>query len=209
MSDDTSARGGGASGAAPATLRPFYADWAGYNRRWIEGLKHLTPEELALPVLATRDYETPPWPIWAVAAHTVGPRVFWLCDVFGEPGAEDTPFPGDTPGWEDDLSHPRTVGELVWAWESTWRIIEGVLERWTPETLEVSVRRDEAGRPSEEHTRQSILLRMINHEAYHLGEINVTLGSHGSEPINPWPGSDWRVGSDPRLREGDARGEPA
>jgi uncharacterized damage-inducible protein DinB len=186
------------------SLRPFYADWAGYNRRWIEGLRRLSNEDLALPVPATRDYETDPWPIWAVAAHTVGPRVFWLCDVFGEPGAEDTPFPGDTPGWEDDLSHPRTVDELVWAWESTWKVIEGCLDRWTVDTLDVSVRRVESGRPDEVHTRQSILLRMINHEAYHLGEINLVLGSNGREPINPWPGREWHEDAARWLREGAA-----
>ena len=191
--------------AAPATrasLRPFYADWAGYNRRWIDGIRRLTPEDLALPVPAQRDYETDPWPIWAVAAHTVGPRVFWLCDVFGEPGAEETPFPGDTPGWEDDLSRPRTVDELVWAWESTWKVIAGVLDRWTVDTLDVSVRREEEGRPTEVHTRQSILMRMINHEAYHLGEINVVLGANGREPINPWPGREWEEGAPVELREG-------
>ena len=192
----------GSTAATPTSLRPFYADWAGYNRRWIEGLKALSPDDLALPVLATRDYETPPWPIWAVAAHTAATRVFWFCDVFGEPGAAATPFEGDTPGWEDDLSHARTIDELVWAWESTWAIIEGVLARWTPETLGVSVRRDEAARPSEVHTRQSILLRMITHEAYHLGEIHLALGSNGRQPIDPWPGVEWRLGSDVRLREG-------
>ena len=70
------------------SLRPFYADWAGYNRRWVDGIRRLTPEDLDLRVPADRGYPTEPWPIWAVIAHTVGPRVFWLCDVFGEPGAE-------------------------------------------------------------------------------------------------------------------------
>jgi uncharacterized damage-inducible protein DinB len=186
----------------PRSLRPFYADWHGYNRRWIEGLKRLTPDDLQLPVPARRDWGDEPWPIWAVAAHTVGPRVFWLCDVFGEPGAEQTPFPGDTPGWEDDLTHPRTVDELVWAWESTWKVIEGVLDRWTVDTLDVSVRRPESGRPDEVHTRQSILLRMINHEAYHLGEVNLVLGSNGREPIDPFPGQEWEEGAPTSLREG-------
>ena len=188
--------------AVSGSLRPFYADWAGYNRRWIDGIRRLTTEDLALPVPAQRDYETDPWPIWAVAAHTVGPRVFWLCDVFGEPGAEQTPFPGDTPGWEDDLSHPMTVDELVWAWESTWHVIEGVLDRWTVDALDVSVRREEPGRPTEVHTRQSILMRMINHEAYHLGEINLTLGSNGRMPIDPWPGREWQEGVPRSVREG-------
>ena len=139
-----------ATDAAELASRPFYADWAGYNRRWIEGIRRLTPEDLALPVPAQRDYETEPWPIWAVAAHTVGPRVFWLCDVFGEPGAEQTPFPGDTPGWEDDLSHPRTVDELVWAWESTWKVIEGcsIAGRSTRSTSPFVARRPAARRRS-------------------------------------------------------------
>jgi uncharacterized damage-inducible protein DinB len=190
-------------GRAPAgPLRPFYADWAGYNRRWIAGIRRLTPEDLALPVPAARDWGDEPWPIWAVVAHAVGPRVFWLCDVFGEPGAEQTPFPGDTPGWEDDLSHPRTVDELVWAWESTWRVIEGCLDRWTTDTLDVVARRDEAGRETEVHTRQSILMRLINHEAYHLGEVNLVLGSNGREPIDPWPGDEWAESAPRALREG-------
>ena len=184
------------------SVRRFYADWAGYNRRTVEGIRGLTEADLALPVLATRDYPGDPWPIWAVVGHTAATRVFWLCDVFGEPGADQTPFEGDTPGWEDDLSHPRTADELVRAWESTWHVIEGCLDRWTPESLGQETRRDEAGRAPELHTRQSILMRMINHEAYHLGEINLTLGANGREPINPWPGSDWRAGTPRWRREG-------
>jgi uncharacterized damage-inducible protein DinB len=184
------------------SLRPFYADWAGYNRRTIEGLRRLSADDLALIVPAKRDSGNEPWPIWAVAGHTAAVRVFWLCDVFGEPGAEATPFAGDTPGWEDDLSHPRSAEELAAAFESTWTVIEGCLSRWTPAMLGQEIRRDEAGRPPELHTRQSILLRMITHEGYHLGEINVALGANGREPINPWPGRDWEAGSPAWLREG-------
>jgi uncharacterized damage-inducible protein DinB len=184
------------------TVRAFYADWAGYNRRTIEGLLRLSDDDLALPVLATRDYETEPWPIWAVAGHTAGVRVFWLCDVFGEPGAEATPFGGDTPGWEDDLRHPRSATELAEAFRSTWQVVEGCLNRWTPAMLGDVIRREEAGRPPELHTRQSILLRHINHEAYHLGEINLTLGANGREPINPWPSADWQQGAPASRREG-------
>ena len=45
-------------------------------------------------------------------------------------------------------------------------------------------------------------MRMINHEAYHLGEINLILGSNGREPIDPWPGDEWREGVPRSLREG-------
>ena len=188
--------------STPATLRPFYGDWAGYNRRTVEGLRKLSAEDLALPVLAIRDHGGGAWPIWAVAGHVAAVRVFWLCDVFGEPGAEATPFAGETPGWEDDLTHARSAEELAGALESTWRVIEGCLDRWTPAMLDEEIRRDEEGRPREVHTRQSILLRMITHEGYHLGEINVALGSNGREPINPWPGHEWAEGSPRWLREG-------
>ena len=151
MNSEEHAPGPEAAHAVPATLRPFYADWAGYQRRWVDGIRRLTPDDLELRVPADRGYPTEPWPLWAVIAHTVAPRVFWLCDVFGEPGAEETPFPGDTPGWEDDLTQPRSVDELVWAWESTWRLIEGCLDRWTPDSLDVTARREEAGRPAEIH----------------------------------------------------------
>jgi uncharacterized damage-inducible protein DinB len=94
------------------------------------------------------------------------------------------------------------VDELVWAWESTWNVIDGVLDRWSVDTLDVAVRRDETGRPPEVHTRQSILMRMINHEAYHLGEVNLVLGSNGRDPIDPFPGSEWLESAPRSLREG-------
>ncbi len=132
--------------SSPVTLRPFYADWAGYNRRTIEGIRGLSAEDLALPVQAVRDDRGDPWPIWAVFGHTAAMRVFWLCDVFGEPGAELTPFGGETPGWEDDLTQVRTADELAGAFETTWSVVEGCLSRWTPDTLGVERRRGERTR---------------------------------------------------------------
>jgi len=184
------------------SLRPFYADWAGYNRRTIDGLRSLSERDLALLVGADRGEGIEPWPIWAVAGHTAGTRVFWLCTVFGEPGAETTPFTDSTGmGWEDDLSVPRTAKELVGAYEATWRIVEGCLDRWTPAMLNETFRRIGAAGP-QLHTRQSILLRMITHEAYHLGEINLALGSNGRQTIDPWPSADWLESAPVAAREG-------
>ena len=45
------------------------------------------------------------------------------------------------------------------------------------------------------HTRQSVLLRLIFHEAYHVGEMSLTLGANGREPIDLWPAADWTVHS--------------
>jgi uncharacterized damage-inducible protein DinB len=179
------------------SIRPFYADWAGYNRRIAEGLARLTPEDLSLQAPGS-DH----WPIWAIAGHMAGTRVFWLCEIFGERGIEMTPWPnGTSMGWEDDLTTPRSADELVEALTSTWQVIEGCLARWTPATLGKTFDRGEGDR-HEVHTRQSILLRMINHEAYHVGEISLTLGANGRTPIDLWPGADWLKGVPAARREG-------
>jgi hypothetical protein len=122
--------------------------------------------------------------------------------VFGEPGLELTPFADpESPDWEDDLSTPRSGAELVAALTSTWQIIEGCLARWTPAMLDETFDRIE-GDHHEVHTRQSILLRLINHEAYHVGEINLALGANGRRPINLWPWTDWAADAPRSRREG-------
>jgi uncharacterized damage-inducible protein DinB len=178
------------------SIRPFYADWAGYNRRVVEALGRLAPEDLAL---VGGFYH---WPIWAIAAHTVAARVFWLCNTAGEPGAETTPFSDPSGfGWEDDLSVVRSRNEIVDAYDSTWRIVAGCLERWTPEMLGESIRRQ--GRTTVQlHTRQSLLLRLITHEAYHAGEISTALSENGREPIDLWPPGDWVEDAPVSRREG-------
>ena len=169
------------------SIRPFYADWEAFNRHIVEVVRAMTDDELAVrpaPQL---------WPIWATIGHTAGTRVYWLCNVLGEQGAESTPFwgPGGLPddGWEDDLDHPRGAGELTRALDSTWALIAAALDRWTPGMLDETVIREYGGirRP---HTRQSILLRMLSHDAYHAGELSQTLGIHGLRQIDLWPPED-------------------
>lgn len=162
------------------TIRPFYDMWPQYNRRLREVVATLTDEQLAIrpsPEL---------WPIWATVGHTAGMRVYWLCDMIGEPGLETTPFtdPADH-GWEDDLDHPRGADELVGALDSTWRLVEGCLDRWTPDMLADEVSRDYLGE-RQVHTRGSILQRLFSHDAYHCGELSQTLGIHGLPQIDLW-----------------------
>ncbi|HEX4898326.1 MAG TPA: DinB family protein [Candidatus Limnocylindrales bacterium] len=173
--------------AGPASIAPFYADWRDYNRRMVEHIRSMTAEDLAL------EDGTRHWPIWAIAAHTVGARIFWLCHVLGEPGAEGTPFVDPTGfGWEDDLEVVRSGEEVAGAWESTWRVVEACLERWTPAMLGETF--DRAGRTGvQRHSRESILLRLIAHEAYHSGEISLIEGLHGRPQYDPWPPGDWLV----------------
>jgi uncharacterized damage-inducible protein DinB len=162
------------------SIRTFYDRWPQYNRRLVEVVRDLTDEQLALR--AAEDQ----WPIWAIVGHLGAVRVYWLCNILGEPGADRTPFPdSDADGWEDDLSHPRTAAELVEALESTFGIVDDVLDRWTPEMLGAEFERrfrDER----QVHTRTSVLQRLLTHDAYHDGEIAQTLGVHGIEPVYIW-----------------------
>ena len=127
------------------------------------------------------------WPIWATVGHTAAARVYWLCGILGEPGADTTPWPDpvNDPGWEDDLGHPRAAEALVTALDTTWRIVDGVLDRWTPEMLaEPFLRR--YGGVEQVHSRSSVLQRLLTHEAYHCGELSQTLGIRGLPQIDLW-----------------------
>ena len=160
----------------------FYVGWQLLNDRLVERIASLSSEELGwtpAPDLM---------PIWAIAAHLAGTRVYWLCHVLKEPGADTTPFADPSgEGWEDDLSHPRGADELVFALRSTSDVVTAALGRWTPEMLAVEFPRERAGK-IQLHTRQSILWRLITHGAAHTGEISLILGSHGQEGIDPWAG---------------------
>jgi uncharacterized damage-inducible protein DinB len=163
------------------SIRRFYADWGQYRSRLIEGVRDLTAEQLAISAGPGQAA------IWALAAHCAGVRVYWLCGVLGEPGAETTPFPDPFAEllWEDEPDHPRSATELVRALESTDAIIDSCLDGWTDDMLEV-----EFGRLAESgpqlHTRRSVLLRLLSHDAFHSGEISQLLGAHGLPAIDLW-----------------------
>jgi len=163
------------------SIRPFYADWTQYRTRLVDGVRDLSPSQLALS--AGPDHA----PIWALAAHCAGTRVYWLCGVLGEPGADTTPFPDALSGlgWEDDLEHPRSAAELVVALESTDAIIERCLDTWTVDMLEAEFER-RIGEVRQLHTRRSILMRCISHDAFHSGEISQLLGANDLPAIDLW-----------------------
>jgi uncharacterized damage-inducible protein DinB len=161
------------------SIRLFYGMWPQYDRRLREVIGAMTDEQLAIRPSPDG------WPIWATVGHTAGGRVYWLCRVIGEPGTEETPFDGGDEGWEDDLDHPRSGAELVMALETTWRIIDRCLDRWTPTMLEDRIERM-YGEQRQVHTRASIVQRVFSHEAYHCGELSQTLGIAGLPQIDLW-----------------------
>jgi hypothetical protein len=85
------------------------------------------------------------------------------------------------------MTHPRQADELVVALESSWRIVEGCLARWTPAMLQDEFHR-ELGGTVQIHTRQAVLFRLLTHDAEHCGEISLTLGMHGLAGLDLWTG---------------------
>jgi uncharacterized damage-inducible protein DinB len=163
------------------SIRLFYDRWPQYNRRLTEIVGAMSDEQLAIRPAPERP------PIWATVGHTAGTRVYWLCGVLGEPGAETTPFtdPMSGVGWEDDLDHRRSAGELGQALDTTWAIIDRLLDRWTPAMLDETLERFYRDQ-RQVHTRSSVLQRLLTHEAYHCGELSQTLGIAGLPQIDLW-----------------------
>jgi uncharacterized damage-inducible protein DinB len=162
------------------SVAPIFEGWHRIQSHLIDRLPKLGPSELHLRASPEG------WPIWAIVSHLAGARVYWLCGVLKERGAETTPFPdpfGD--GWEDYLDVPRGPGELMFAVESSWQIIESCLTRWTPEALTEAFMRVR-GAEVQRHTRQSVLTRLVMHEAFHCGEVSMLLGAHGLASMDPW-----------------------
>jgi hypothetical protein len=127
------------------------------------------------------------WPIWATVGHIACQRVFLLCDFAGEPGAETTRFTNaayDCPG-DDDLEHVLDADQLVEALDSSFRIIEGCLDRWTVDMLEEEIRRPEWD-ATWVHTRGWVIQRAFAHDISHCTELSETLGRAGLPQIDLW-----------------------
>jgi hypothetical protein len=163
------------------SIRPAYSSWPQYNRRLRDIVAGLTDEQLAIRPSPDR------WPMWATIGHTACQRVFWLCDFAGEPGAGTTRFTDaghNCPG-DDDLENVLDAGELVEALDSTFRIVEGCLDRWTLEMLDEEIRRPDFG-PDWVHLRGSVIQRVFSHDVWHCAELNETLGRAGLPLIDLW-----------------------
>jgi uncharacterized damage-inducible protein DinB len=166
---------------ADNSVGQFYEGWQTYNERIVEVVRDLSAEQLQVRPAPGG------WPMWATLGHTAGARVYWLCGVFGEPGAESTPFtdPLSGLGWEDDLETPRTSAELTEALTTTWQVIADCLQRWTPAIL-FELFEPMADKRTQVHTRQAVLMRLISHDAYHCGELSQTLGINALPQIDLW-----------------------
>jgi len=160
-------------------IRPAYQMWPQYQQRLRDAIAAMTEEQLAIQPSPER------WPLWATVGHLACQRVFWLCVFAGEPGVETTPFPNsafDCPG-DDDLEHVWSAEALVDALARTFEIVEGCLDRWTPETLEEVIEHPDDDRVQ---TRGWVLQRVFSHDVYHCAEVNEALAAAGLPIVDLW-----------------------
>jgi hypothetical protein len=139
-----------------STIRPAYSKWPEYNPRPRHAVAAMTEEQLAIQPSPER------WPSWATVGHAARQRVFWLCDFAGEPGTETTRFTNaafDCPG-DDDLEHVLSGKQLVESLDSTFRKVEGCLDRWTLDMLDEEIRHEDWGQDWV-HTRGSVIQRVF------------------------------------------------
>jgi len=166
---------------ADASIRPAFSRWPAYQAALRERVDSLTDTQLSIEPAPGR------WPLWATVGHLACQRVFWLCDFAGEPGAETTRFTNaafDCPG-DDDLEHVLGPAELVEALDSTFRIVDGCLDRWTLPMLAEVIRRP-AWDASWVHARGAVLQRVFAHDISHIAELNETFSREGLPEIDLW-----------------------
>jgi hypothetical protein len=162
-------------------IRPAFSTWPDFNERLRDRVADLTEEQLAIIPGPGR------WPLWASIGHLTCQRVFALCDVAGEPGAADSPFPNATfncPG-DDDLEHVWSSAQLVDALERSFLIIERALDTWTLESIDEVIRHPEWD-GEREHTRGYTLSRSFAHDMWHIAELNEALSRAGLEQVDLW-----------------------
>jgi uncharacterized damage-inducible protein DinB len=164
-----------------STIRRAFSVWPEYNERLRDVVAAMTDDQLAIRPAADR------WPLWATLGHLACQRVFWLCDVAGQPGADATPFTNaafNCPG-DDDLEHVLSGPELVDALDATFRIVEACLDGWTVDLLDEEIRHPEWDE-TWTHSRGWVVQRVFSHDVYHVAELNEALAGAGLAQVDLW-----------------------
>jgi uncharacterized damage-inducible protein DinB len=87
--------------------------------------------------------------------------------------------------WDRAGQPARSAAELVSGLETTWKVIEEALQRWTIADLDETLRDvDEDTGEEEVFTRQWVIWHLLEHDLHHGGEISFSLGMHGLAAID-------------------------
>lgn len=163
------------------TIRSVFGNWPRLNDSMVKAIAPLSDADLAQNAGPGR------WPLWAVVGHLACQRVFWLCDFAGEAGADTTPFTNaawSCPG-DEDLGNVLNAEQLVGALESTFAIVDRVLDSWTLDRLAQDIDRSDLEEGGI-HTRGFVIERVHAHDLWHAAEANEILTALGRDPLDPW-----------------------
>lgn len=150
----------------PSLNPTIYAGWHKYQSKLIAALAPLTDVQVGLRV------EPGLRSIEEIVTHMIGARARWL--YINEDAAEFAEFAN----WDRSDMRLRSAKELVEGLETTWRLMQAAIKRWTPEEWAQEIPSDDPDDPSI-ITRPWILWHLIEHDLHHGGEVSLTLGRHG------------------------------
>lgn len=156
MSDDTRA------------LTTFYEGWATYQKKLLDAISALTPEQFELHIA---DHLRS---VRAQLTHMIATRASWMYYGFAEGGEAMEAIAH----WDDDGSPTRSPQELIEGLERTWAMIHDALGRWTLDEMAEPVQSQWQGQ-SYTITRQWVIWHLIEHDLHHGGELAFALGMHG------------------------------
>jgi uncharacterized damage-inducible protein DinB len=141
-----------------------FAGWHEYQGKLVTALSPLTDEQVELRVAPDlRSVEE-------IVTHMIGARARWMQI---DEGADTI---GAFATWDRPSMPLRSAGELVEGLETTWRLMQEAIARWTPEEWAQEYPGEEGDPPV--LTRAWILWHLIEHDLHHGGELSLTLGIH-------------------------------
>lgn len=147
----------------------FFDVWREYQARLVRAIAPLTPEQLALGVGAHLR------PIQELATHIVSVRSGWIYFTLE---VQDARL-GEFAAWHGEDQPQRSAAELVHGLETTWAVIEDILNRWTLADMAETVWDEDETGARIELTRLWVIWHLVEHDMHHGGELSYVLGSHG------------------------------
>lgn len=151
----------------------IYDGWHTYQTALIDALRPLTADQLQLraaPHLRT---------VGEIATHIVKTRAGWFYFDL----EEQNETLKEIVDWPKTDEQPRTAAELVAGLETTWTILQAIINDWTAEQwAKTFTAVDDYGEWS--FSRAWVVWHLIEHDLHHGGEISLTLGIHGVRALD-------------------------
>ena len=155
-------------------LLPFYKGWDVYQQHLVEAVAPLSAEQLnleAAPHLRSA---------LQIATHIVSVRAGWTHYVLQE-GDEELAAIAE---WGRPGQPAKSGAELVAGLETTWRVLQDSLARWSPADLDEVLHDTDENGEDVPVSRQWVIWHLIEHDLHHGGELSFTLGMHNMKAID-------------------------